>query len=378
MLAPARHPLSRREALSVGEVLDETFIAFHPDVDPGWAGFWSLDDHRGSPPAQMTGDRVANPHETLAALAVRDAITTVPASVARMILNLAERHRRDPARRCRAVGDHARRPSGSPQFGRRRARRVRPAPSPDDGLQARPAALLPRGRRGGADHTRGRPAAHRPAGAHAGDPPARVRPRRRTARTPRARRHAHPAGETFLPKARAAVAMEQEVALAARSLSRAGQGVLEIGFVGPPPTLSAPSCSPRSAPRSRPPSLRCATCPSRGAAPPTGSPRSTSPSATARARRTRMRAHAQGGAAGGRHAGRAPARPAPRAAARGRARGDVRQLSPRRPERVGRLPQPRRPPRRAAAVADRGPCRDLAADARHHDHAAGDHRGPAL
>ncbi len=48
------------------------------------------------------------------------------------------------------------------------------------------------------------------------------------------------AGETFLPKARAAVAMEQEVALAARSLSRAAQGVLEVGFVGPPPTLSVP------------------------------------------------------------------------------------------------------------------------------------------
>ncbi len=49
------------------------------------------------------------------------------------------------------------------------------------------------------------------------------------------------AGETFLPKARAAVAMEHEVALAARSLARAAQGVLEIGFVGPPPTLSAPA-----------------------------------------------------------------------------------------------------------------------------------------
>jgi len=48
------------------------------------------------------------------------------------------------------------------------------------------------------------------------------------------------AGETFLPKARAAVAMEHEAALSAGALLRAAQGLLEVGFVGPPPTLSAP------------------------------------------------------------------------------------------------------------------------------------------
>jgi len=88
VLAPARHQLSQRTQLSVSEVLDQTFIAFDPEVAPAWAGFWSLDDHRGAPPARTTSDRVANPHEALAALAVRDAITTVPASVANMILNL--------------------------------------------------------------------------------------------------------------------------------------------------------------------------------------------------------------------------------------------------------------------------------------------------
>ncbi len=88
VLAPARHTLARRERLSVGEVLDQTFIAFDSSVAPAWAGFWSLDDHRGWPPAQTTTDRVANPHEVLAALAVRDAITTVPASVAKMVLNV--------------------------------------------------------------------------------------------------------------------------------------------------------------------------------------------------------------------------------------------------------------------------------------------------
>ncbi len=85
VLAPRRHPLAKRSALSLAEVLDETFIGFHPSVEPAWAGFWSLDDHRGEPPRRLTADRASNPHEVLAALAVRRAITTVPASVAGLI-----------------------------------------------------------------------------------------------------------------------------------------------------------------------------------------------------------------------------------------------------------------------------------------------------
>ncbi len=85
LLAPRRHPLAKCSELSVAEVLDETFIGFHPAVEPVWAGFWSLDDHRGGAPRRLTADRTANPHEVLAALAVRRAITTVPASVAGLI-----------------------------------------------------------------------------------------------------------------------------------------------------------------------------------------------------------------------------------------------------------------------------------------------------
>ncbi len=88
VLAPARHPLSRRSELSVAEVLDETFIGFHPSIAPAWAGFWSLDDHRGSPPTRVTGDGARNPHEVLASLAGSRALTTVPAAVARLIPSL--------------------------------------------------------------------------------------------------------------------------------------------------------------------------------------------------------------------------------------------------------------------------------------------------
>lgn len=85
VLVSRRHSLAQRRELSVAEVLDETFVGFHQSVDSAWAGFWNLDDHRGGRAQRLTADRAANPHEVLAALAVRDAITTVPATVARMV-----------------------------------------------------------------------------------------------------------------------------------------------------------------------------------------------------------------------------------------------------------------------------------------------------
>jgi DNA-binding transcriptional LysR family regulator len=88
VLAPKTHPLAERLEVSVADVIDETFISLHPSVEPAWAGFWSLDDHRGSPPSRLTADRAANPQEVLASLSVRTAITTVPTSVAGVIANI--------------------------------------------------------------------------------------------------------------------------------------------------------------------------------------------------------------------------------------------------------------------------------------------------
>ncbi len=85
LLAPSSHPLAQHSALDVAETLDQTFIGFDPSVDAGWASFWSLDDHRGGPPAHATRDCVTNAQEALAALSTRQAITTVPASVARVV-----------------------------------------------------------------------------------------------------------------------------------------------------------------------------------------------------------------------------------------------------------------------------------------------------
>ncbi len=85
VLAATDHRLAQRSELTVAEVLDETFIGFHPSTAPAWAGFWSLDDHRGEAPRRVTVDRAANGQEVLAALAVRTAITTAPASVAGVV-----------------------------------------------------------------------------------------------------------------------------------------------------------------------------------------------------------------------------------------------------------------------------------------------------
>jgi DNA-binding transcriptional LysR family regulator len=85
VVAPASHPLARRRQLTVAEVLDETFFGMHPAVEPVWAGFWRLDDHRGGPPAGMTADRPLNALEMFAIIASGRAITTFPASRATTI-----------------------------------------------------------------------------------------------------------------------------------------------------------------------------------------------------------------------------------------------------------------------------------------------------
>ena len=84
-LMPRRHRLAGHSHLHVADLLDEMFIGFHKSVEPTWAGFWSLDDHRGGPPLMRTGDSAVNPQEVMASLVMRDAITTVPASVARIV-----------------------------------------------------------------------------------------------------------------------------------------------------------------------------------------------------------------------------------------------------------------------------------------------------
>jgi DNA-binding transcriptional LysR family regulator len=88
VVAPRSHPLAQRSELVVADVLDETFIRYHPAVQPLWAGFHTLDDHRGAPAPRMTADRALTPSQMLTIIASRQAITTVRASVAAIILQV--------------------------------------------------------------------------------------------------------------------------------------------------------------------------------------------------------------------------------------------------------------------------------------------------
>jgi DNA-binding transcriptional LysR family regulator len=88
VVTPQDHPLARRSELTVAEVLDERFLGYHPAVQPAWAGFHSLDDHRGNPPTGLTADRALTAPEMLAMIASRRAITALPASDARFIMKV--------------------------------------------------------------------------------------------------------------------------------------------------------------------------------------------------------------------------------------------------------------------------------------------------
>jgi DNA-binding transcriptional LysR family regulator len=76
-----RHPLAVRDALTIAEVIDETFPGVADWCDPGWLSVWGLDSYRGAP-ARRTADVAGTPQEVASIVAAGRAITTVPESVA--------------------------------------------------------------------------------------------------------------------------------------------------------------------------------------------------------------------------------------------------------------------------------------------------------
>jgi len=82
------HPLAARGALDVADVLEETFISYHPQVQEQWAGFHSLDDHRAAPPQRMTDDHARSSLQMLGIMAAGRAVTTLPAGDARLALQV--------------------------------------------------------------------------------------------------------------------------------------------------------------------------------------------------------------------------------------------------------------------------------------------------
>jgi DNA-binding transcriptional LysR family regulator len=88
VVAPPGHRLAEHEETEVAELLDETFISYHPDVQPAWRGLHSLDDHRGGPPAAMTDDHVTTALQILGVFARTSAITTLPLADAVLVASV--------------------------------------------------------------------------------------------------------------------------------------------------------------------------------------------------------------------------------------------------------------------------------------------------
>src|SRR6516164_5968290 len=82
VLASQEHRLAGCEEVAVAEVLDETYLGFHPSVDPTWAGFWRLDDHRGKPPERVTPDEPSRAWELVALVPAGRGIATIAHSSA--------------------------------------------------------------------------------------------------------------------------------------------------------------------------------------------------------------------------------------------------------------------------------------------------------
>jgi DNA-binding transcriptional LysR family regulator len=84
VVAAQSHPLAGHSELGVEDVLDETFCGDDPSSEPVRAGFWRLEDHRGSP-AKTTTDQASNWVETIACVSTGQSITTAPLSVAMVV-----------------------------------------------------------------------------------------------------------------------------------------------------------------------------------------------------------------------------------------------------------------------------------------------------
>ena len=79
------HPLVGRGAVTVAEVVDETFIALDPACDPVWAAFWTLDNDRGGPPSRMSHNPSASAQERFAMIASGQGITVSSLAHAQLI-----------------------------------------------------------------------------------------------------------------------------------------------------------------------------------------------------------------------------------------------------------------------------------------------------
>ncbi len=102
LFAPAGHRLAEAGETELAEVLDETYIGYHPDVQPAWRSLHSFDGHRGGPPAATTDDQVTTALQLLGVLATTSAVTGLPFADAALVAQVPTRRRRDTGSRRRS------------------------------------------------------------------------------------------------------------------------------------------------------------------------------------------------------------------------------------------------------------------------------------
>ncbi len=85
-----QHRLARCESLRVEDVLEETFVGYHPTIQPEWAGFHSLDDHRGGPPSKLTEHHALTSLQMLGIMSASRAATSVPHGDARLAVQVIQ------------------------------------------------------------------------------------------------------------------------------------------------------------------------------------------------------------------------------------------------------------------------------------------------
>src|SRR5262249_53153102 len=85
VLASQEHRLAGCEEVAGADVLDENYLGFPPSVDPPWAGFWRLGDHRRKPPERVAPAQPSSAWELVALVPAGRGITTIARSSATLV-----------------------------------------------------------------------------------------------------------------------------------------------------------------------------------------------------------------------------------------------------------------------------------------------------
>jgi DNA-binding transcriptional LysR family regulator len=88
LIVSRRHELAAQRSIRAEQAFEERFISYHPNVQPEWAAFHCLDDHRGAPPPVLTGDEVATTLQMLGVLGANSAVTTLPDADGQLVRTL--------------------------------------------------------------------------------------------------------------------------------------------------------------------------------------------------------------------------------------------------------------------------------------------------